>query len=322
MIVMIVSSPGDVHAQAVMEALSDSGVDIELLDLSEFPTRISLSMEFENSKHRFCLHRTGCAKLDLLTISAAWWRRPQPFRFPAALTETAHRRFALSEAATAFAGLYQSMDAFWVNDPRRDSAAQHKPWQLALAQQIGLEIPVTLMTSDPEEARDFWMRFEDCIIYKPFLSLPEAWRETRRLRAEEIPLSQSVRTTPVIFQRYVDAIADVRATIVGDDIFAASTDVREGEYPTDVRFNPDARFEFHLLPTDVQDALRSMMRRMGLEYGAVDLRLTPEGTYVFLEINPAGQFLWIEIATGQKIASSLAAHLVKGAKMRAELRTN
>jgi len=51
------------------------------------------------------------------------------------------------------------------------------------------------------------------------------------------------------------------------------------------------------------------MRRLGLEYGAIDLRLTPEGQYVFLEINPAGQFLWIEMATGQKIAAALAACL-------------
>jgi len=51
------------------------------------------------------------------------------------------------------------------------------------------------------------------------------------------------------------------------------------------------------------------MRRLGLEYGAIDLRLTPEGQYVFLEINPAGQFLWIELATGQKIADAIAGHL-------------
>jgi glutathione synthase/RimK-type ligase-like ATP-grasp enzyme len=51
------------------------------------------------------------------------------------------------------------------------------------------------------------------------------------------------------------------------------------------------------------------MSRLGLEYGAIDLRLTPDGQYIFLEINPAGQFLWIELATGQKIAEALGSHL-------------
>jgi glutathione synthase/RimK-type ligase-like ATP-grasp enzyme len=79
-----------------------------------------------------------------------------------------------------------------------------------------------------------------------------------------------VRTTPVIFQRYIEAVADVRVTVIGDEIFAASTDVRKGEYPIDFRMNVEARFERHELPSEVQDALRLLMRRMGLEYGAVD----------------------------------------------------
>jgi len=45
-------------------------------------------------------------------------------------------------------------------------------------------------------------------------------------------------------------------------------------------------------------------------YGAIDLRLTPEGRYVFLEINPAGQFLYIEYATGQPIAAAIARKLI------------
>ncbi|HEX8894260.1 MAG TPA: hypothetical protein VF783_13095 [Terriglobales bacterium] len=72
------------------------------------------------------------------------------------------------------------------------------------------------------------------------------------------------------------------------------------------------RFEKHVLPSGVENRLLLLMRRMGLEYGAIDLRLTPEGKYVFLEINPAGQFLWIEEATGQKISDAIAAHLITG----------
>jgi glutathione synthase/RimK-type ligase-like ATP-grasp enzyme len=317
MTVMIVSSADDVHAHAVMKALADRGVAVELLDLSEFSTRLALSMVFEDGARRFALSRAGGGRLDLATIKSVWWRRPQPFRLPASITDPTQRRFAMSEAATAWQGLYQTMDVFWVNDPVRDSAAHHKPWQLALAQEIGLSIPTTLMTNDPEEARDFWQQHEGSVIYKTFLVLPEAWRETRRLRPEDAELAEAVRVTPVIFQRYVEAVADVRVTIIGDEIFAASTDMRKAEYPVDFRFNLDARFEAHTLPLEIQDMLRLLMRRMGLDYGAIDLRLTPEGQYVFLEINPAGQFLWIEEATGQKIAAALAAHLVScGGKMR------
>lgn len=309
MTVMILSSLEDPHARAVMEALRSRDVGVELLDLSEFPTRLTLSMAFADGAHRFVLSRAGGGRLDLSTISAVWWRRPQPFGLTAALTDPAQRRFAISEAATAFDGLYQALDAFWVNDPVRDRAAHHKPWQLALAQQIGLAIPTTLMTNDPEEARDFWGRHEGNVIYKQFRALPDAWRETRRLRPEETSLAETVRMTPVIFQRYVEAVADIRVTVIGDELYAASTDARKGEYPLDFRFNLDLCWEPHALPPTIEDGLRLLMRRLGLEYGAIDLRLTPDGQYVFLEINPAGQFLWIEWATGQKIAAALAARL-------------
>jgi glutathione synthase/RimK-type ligase-like ATP-grasp enzyme len=80
----------------------------------------------------------------------------------------------------------------------------------------------------------------------------------------------------------------------------------------DVRMNLNANHIAHDLPDDVADKLRAMMRRLGLVYGAIDLRLTPDGRYVFLEVNPAGQFLYVEQATGQQITTALAARLAAG----------
>jgi D-alanine-D-alanine ligase-like ATP-grasp enzyme len=85
--------------------------------------------------------------------------------------------------------------------------------------------------------------------------------------------------------------------------------VRKLDYDVDVRMNVDAKHVAHDLPNDVSDKLRALMRRLGLVYGAIDLRLSEDGRYVFLEINPAGQFLYVEEQTGQPITSALAARL-------------
>jgi glutathione synthase/RimK-type ligase-like ATP-grasp enzyme len=202
------------------------------------------------------------------------------------------------------------MDVFWINRPARDAAASHKPFQLALAQRIGLEIPQTLMTSDPEEARTFWHECDGDVIYKQFIALPEAWSETRKLGEAETKLPDAaIRVAPVIFQRRVAAVADLRVTIIGDAVFAAAVDVRDLEYDVDVRLNLNARHVVHTLPDEVANKLRELMRRLDLVYGAIDLRLTEDGRYVFLEINPAGQFLFVEQATGQPITAALAARL-------------
>jgi glutathione synthase/RimK-type ligase-like ATP-grasp enzyme len=310
MMVLILSTVDDAHAQAVMNALTAQGARAELVDLSEFPRRLALSVAFEGGRRRLELRRRGGGTLDLDSVSAVWWRRPQPFRLPEGM-DPAHKRFAFSEAATAFQGLYQSLDAFWVNEPARDAVASHKPYQLALAQAVGLEVPVTLMTNDVEEARAFWRRHEGEVIYKQFIALPDAWRETRRLRPEDEAQADSIAHAPVIFQKHVPAVADLRVTAVGKVLYAAAADARGASYPQDVRMNLEVKYQEHRLPPETAAKLNELMDRIGLTYGAIDLRLTPEGRYVFLEVNPAGQFLYIEQVTGQPIAATLAQALLK-----------
>ena len=313
MTVLVVSSLKDVHTRAVMTALmARANSAVELLDHSEFPHRLVLSLGFENGRRRFTLRRDGGGILDFASVRAVWWRRPQPFSLPVALADPLHRRFAVSEGTTAFDGLYQSMDAFWVNKPSCDAAAAHKPWQLALAQELRLDLPVTVMTNDPDEARAFWDARNGQVIYKQFRAVDSVWRETRLLRQNEAALAESVRLAPVIFQEYIDAVADIRVIIVGNALFAAAADTRNADYPVDVRMNLNLDYKPYLLPSGVSDRLHGLMRRLGLEYGAIDLRLTPDGRHVFLEINPAGQFLYIEQATGQHIAAALAGHLTGG----------
>jgi glutathione synthase/RimK-type ligase-like ATP-grasp enzyme len=312
--VLILSAAPDVHAQAVMDALASRGAHAELLDLAEFPAQLTLSMAFENGRRRFELRRRGGGVLDFSAVRSVWWRRPQPFKLPAGM-DPSHQRFAASEAATAFQGLYQSLDANWVNVPAHDSVAAHKPYQLTLAQEIGLEIPPTLMTNDVEQARAFWRRHEGEVIYKQFIAMHETWRETRRLNSGDEAHADAIAHAPVIFQKHVPAVADLRVTAVGGRFFAAATDVRNAEYPQDVRMNLGAKYAAHDLPPEVRAKLSALMDRLGLVYGAIDLRLTPEGRYVFLEINPAGQFLYIERATGQPIAAALADVLIKTSKV-------
>jgi glutathione synthase/RimK-type ligase-like ATP-grasp enzyme len=312
MTVLIVSAAADVHAQAVMSALAAQGARAELVDLSEFPTLLALSIAFEAGGRRFELRRRGGGVLDLDDVHAVWWRRPQPFRPPTGMDQV-HQRFALSEGATAFQGLYQALGAFWINEPAHDAVATHKAYQLALAQEIGLEIPLTLMTNDVEKARAFWREHDGEVIYKQFIPLSDAWRATQRLGPDDEAHAQSIAFAPVIFQKHVPAVADVRITVVDGEFYAAATDLRVAEYPQDVRMNLHAVYEAHVLPPQMKATLGELMDRLGLVYGAIDMRLTPDGRYVFLEINPAGQFLYIEHATGQPIAAALAQTLLRGA---------
>jgi glutathione synthase/RimK-type ligase-like ATP-grasp enzyme len=297
----------------VIAELDKLGARVELLDLADYPGKLTLTLAFGDGKRRFQLRRPGAGGLDMESVSAVWWRRPGQFVLPDAVRDQAHRRLAISEANTAFHGLFAAMDALWINPPALDAVASHKPYQLALAQSLGLEIPHTVMTSDPEEAREFWRVCGGDVVYKQFIALPESWSETRRLGEAETKIGdEAIRLAPVIFQRHVAAVADLRVTIIGDEIFAAAVDLKDLDYDLDVRMNLQAKHVAHDLPDDVADKLRGLMRRLGLIYGAIDLRLAKDGRYVFLEINPAGQFLYVEQQSSQPIAAALAARLAAG----------
>lgn len=312
--ILIISSADDVHAQAVLNELRSLGAaDTRILNLSDFPTQMTLRMTMRNgAAPDFRLTFPDGAVVPMSAVKAVWWRRPQSFNPPAQITDPHVRHFAMSEAATAFQGMWQSSSALWVNNIVNDAAAAHKPWQLKLAHELGLTIPDTLITNDPQEARQFWRQYPGEVIYKAFSASAFAWRETRILKPEEESLADSVQYAPVIFQRYVPAVFDLRITAVGGQLFASEAHSQQGEYKVDVRFNTHIPYKPHQLPAEIERKLLMLMTRLGLEYGAIDMRLTPAGQYVFLEINPAGQFLYVEHHAGLPIAAAMARHLLRG----------
>lgn len=307
--VLIVSSERDEHAGAVRAHLTGLGVDHHLLDLSRFPEDIGLILRYANGGSPVALLRgVDGVDIDAARVRAVWYRRPQPFGIPPSLNRPSHRTFAYSESHEAIAGLWQILDVFWMNHPTRDEVAARKAYQLGVASACGLEIPRTLISNDPSEVSRFVADGgSNGTIYKAFSATEAEWRETRLVRAEELAVLDQVRHAPVIFQDYVPARFDLRITVVGDQMFAAAIHSQDTQYPVDFRIDMNrAKVETHDLPTDVSSALADFMGRLGLVYGAIDMRVTPDGRYVFLEVNPAGQWLFIEGRTGQPISSAVA----------------
>jgi len=315
--ILILSSPEDIHATDVLRALQARGAAAHILNLAEFPQRMDLGLAFSTGGgERMALRLADGTRLDMGAVGAVWWRRPQPFGFPATMADPVHRAFAQQESDLAFKGLWAAMPALWVNDVARDAQASHKVWQLQVATRLGFDIPRTLITNSPDDVRRFRAECPGGVIYKAFLASPMAWRETRRLRDEDLAQLDAVRLAPVIFQAYVPSVRDLRVTVVGRQLFPAGADIAKADYDVDVRMNPGIGWSPATLPDEVSARILRMMEVLGLEYGAFDFRVTPEGRHVFLEVNPAGQFLFIENGTGLPIAAALADRLIVGAQVR------
>ncbi|MEN8238860.1 MAG: MvdC/MvdD family ATP grasp protein [Actinomycetota bacterium] len=309
--ILVLSSWEDEHFVAVNRELTARSQKPVLIDLARFPIELHLTIGYDDDG--FSASFSGAGEvIDLTSCKVAWWRRPEQFEFPEDITDPAGLRFAYGECYHAVSGLWSALGAHWVNPPSADDEASHKPYQLVVASDVGFLRPRTLITSDPDAARSFLTDLGDGrSIYKAFTGTEESWRETRSVRADEWHMLDSVRFAPVIFQEFVPAVLDIRVTVVGDDVFASSIDSSGGDYEFDYRAElGSATIQAHKLPQDVIEHCLSLTRRLGLVYGAIDLRLTPDGEYVFLEINPSGQWLFMEERTGQPITSAFCDLLV------------
>lgn len=310
--IVVVSFPDDPHATRVMGELRSRGKDVLLLDLSDLPAKATLTLDYEDRTRPRLEYRNGTGRaVDLASAGAVWWRRPQAANV-GGVGDFDARVFAAGEWREATAGLWELMPARWMNPPAADEVASHKAYQLRVAAEVGLRVPRTLITSDPDRARAFIQaRGSERTIFKTFSCTHQVWRETRPVRAAEVANLDAVRVAPVIFQEFIPAEVDLRITAIGPRLFAAAIDSRHTDYGFDYRMVlGQSGVEGVELPAEIAETLGRFMRRLGLIYGAIDMRRTPEGDYVFLEVNTAGEFLFVEDRTNLPISAALADWLI------------
>ncbi|GAA4115955.1 ATP-grasp ribosomal peptide maturase [Knoellia locipacati] len=309
--ILLVSHDEDDHLAPMLAELASLGSEAVVVDTSGLPGRVAVAAEHGPQGDRRRLRLASGDWLDLDRVGSGWWRRPLPPPPDSRITDPAEAVWAANETYEALAGFWDGLPIAWVSPPKAIETAMMKTWQLPAARAAGLEIPRTLVTSDPGEARAFVDRLGlGQVICKAFSATEEHWRETRRVGQAEYDLLDRVELAPVIFQELVPAEVDLRVTVVGEEVFAAAIHSQELSYPLDFRMFLDwgagVRMTATTLPDDVTQSLLHLLKAAGLRYGAVDMRRTPDGRHVFLEVNPAGQWRFVEEVTGQQVTRAMA----------------
>lgn len=311
--ILIISHDKDAHCTAVQEELKRAGYQFTVLDLSSFPKETRLSIEYNSDHYIDSILQQQGQQIQFKDCGCVWWRRPQPFTLHDDMKAGADRNFSLNECLCAINGLWLLSDAYWINHPVNDETASRKAYQLKVAALCGLTIPQTLITNDSQKAMDFIDALGmGNVIYKSFSATEQSWRETRLVKEDELKKIENVKYAPVIFQECIHADIDLRVTIVGNNIFPAAIHSQDTSYKYDFRMNyHECKIVNHPLPEVLNKQLLRFMKEMGIVYGAIDLRLRPDGEYVFLEVNTAGQWLFMEEPTGMPITQTLTHTLIE-----------
>jgi len=225
-----------------------------------------------------------------------------------------HAQFIHRQFLELRRGLWRAlMEKKWLNNLWAIQAAENKINQLLIATQIGMNVPRTLITSDPQKVREFYSSCNDRIITKILIPSPilDHVIYTQMVSENDLQHIDSVRLCPSIFQAYIEKKHELRITVVGDKIFCAKINSQENqETAVDWRRKPklndySVRMEESQVPKSVSEKIKFFMKMIGLQYGCIDMIVTPSGEYIFLEINPSGQWYFVQLQTEMKIASAI-----------------
>lgn len=253
--------------------------------------------------------------LDEANYKSVWFRRTKLPEIENLSQE--ERLYILNETDSFFKNLFSSLPAKWLSQPDSVYKAENKLLQLKTAQKIGFQIPETIITNSKSELKQFFKENNENIIIKPISQTRIQYSEslafifTNTVSKEIIDEIEKYDLTPCIFQQNISKDYEVRATVVGEEVFAAAVfSQTDNETKTDWR-KKKLQFIKTTLPCEIELLCVQLLKELYLEFGAIDLIKTPEGKYVFLEINPNGQWAWIENQTGQKISEAIINFLTK-----------
>lgn len=314
---LIVSNTQDLHSDVVVLECAARGAPVLRLNTEQYPARIGLDLRLNGASWSGTLRVPGRAAVSLDQIQSVWYRRPE---LPSVdHLAPADRELVREEASTALGMLYQALeDRFWMSWPPALRAAQQKGGQLVRASRLGLATPRSLVTSDPHEIVALLAEHGPRGVVKrlgAITGLNEAIYTTPIDRDTIRGSEAEIAVCPVLVQEYVPKAVEIRAVVVDETVLAAEIHSQTNERTRhdlrrqDLLRTPHRR---HALPDRIAAALVSLTRSYGLTFSAADLILTPEGEYVFLDLNPNGQWGWIESLTGLPIAATLTERLLRG----------
>lgn len=315
MTVLVLASEQDPSADVMVKRLRDLTVPVLRLDTAWFPRDVSIDASLKGGRwvgRLDAYHR----RVDLEEIRSVWYRSPRAFRFPEALTD-AEAGHAFVEAKYGFGGVIASLPALWINHPFRIASAAYKPHQLTVASSSGLSTPDTIVTNVPDSARA--VVEGGPTVAKLFGGVPvdeggaTKLGFTRRLDLVDVADMEGVRHTAHLFQSWVPKNYEARVLVTGGELTAVGIHAHSDAGREDWRRDYDSlTYDTVDVPEDVVHGVRVLMYRLGLVYGALDFIVTPDGEWVFLEVNPSGQFGWLEAAAGVDVTGRLASLLAEG----------
>ncbi|MEZ5978080.1 MAG: MvdC family ATP-grasp ribosomal peptide maturase [Planctomycetota bacterium] len=304
----------------VAQELVQRGARPIRVDGDRFPTEVRLSSR-EGVGGASRVLETADARATSDEIRAVWVRHLFPARYDGRAIDERFREGAMRESAAALEGFLGGMpDVRWIDRLDAGRSAAEKLRQLRIASEVGLTVPRTLVTNDPDALRTFAEEIGGDLVAKLLTRLSTGMEKqsfsvpTSLVSEADLVDAGSLSLCPMVFQELVPKAVELRIAYVGGRLFTGAIDASgssTGRIDWREADPSEASWQEGDVPDEVANSLRALMQRLGLVYGAIDVIRTPEGEHVFLEVNPNGEWGMLEFVLGLPVAAALADELLR-----------
>ena len=302
---LVVTNRDDLTADGVILEMRRRQAEYLRFNSEDYPSSIGLRWTADGDGAL----TIGGREFNESDVDTIWYRRPVPPVLPDGPDDDL-REWASREAQEALDGLWRTFPVRWVNHPDADARADCKQDQLRTALRLGFSVPPTLVTNNPVTAREF-VAAHSAVVCKPLFDglVTRAGREelfwTTSLDPGAMRALDELGPEPYLLQAEVVKEVDVRVTVMGERVFAVAIRGPD-DAPVDWRRTPldRLRHEPVVLPEHICELCVTLVRHYDLRFGAIDLALTDRG-YEFFELNPNGQWAWLEDETGLPLRAAM-----------------
>lgn len=300
--ILIITNKSDYTTDFVIKRLYKRDIKFIRINTEDFPQEIHGTISIYNNKNEITL-KSKSWEIMPDYINGIWYRRPIK---PSISTLTKKdKEFAERESSEFLLNVWHLLyDKLWINNPTLLIRAERKLVQLKIANDIGFTIPDTIVSNRPKDINNFINSHNNDVIVKP---ISHGDYDNNKSAIFTNPIGninyllndESIELSPFIVQNRIDKIADIRVNVFGDAIFAFKLIAKNNNGVLDWRKLEPDQIDYKLMEpsSEIIKKIKTMVQKLSLNFCVFDFALTRSDNWVFLEINPNGQWAWLEQMT-------------------------
>jgi glutathione synthase/RimK-type ligase-like ATP-grasp enzyme len=199
-------------------------------------------------------------------------------------------------------------NANWINNPVSTYRAENKIFQLCIAKEYGLEVPVTYISNctdfNLESDKKYIVKSLDTALFYDMENNKEMFTYSNVVSGSELN-EYDLTSAPIFIQEFLNPKIDCRVTYVQGKLFPVKIlQNGKGLYGDWRMRKEELEYIPFQLPTYVENAIHKLMKKLELNFGGIDLAIV-SGEYYFIEVNPTGEWGWLEVKTGTNISKTI-----------------